>query len=128
MRGQQPLRADDHVSWLVIELAVYKYAMSSDSESASSDSPHANHTDPPTHSQHSPGLSNSSSDDDDIPLQQLLPGGGESTLTLGRSSSRQASQLSCRMAQIPCGSSCQGPRWTTGIGARADELPFARRQ
>ena len=73
MRGQKPLRADPYASWLVHELAVYNAAASSDSEKASSDSPHANQTNPSILSQHPPANpETSSSDDDDIPLQQLF--------------------------------------------------------
>ena len=73
MWGQKPLRADAHAPWLVHELAVYNAAASSDSESACSDSPHANQASPPIISQHPPVNSEtSSSDDDDIFLQQFF--------------------------------------------------------
>ena len=69
MRGQKPLRADDHVSWLFSDLAVYRFADLSDSESAS---PHANQTEPPTLHHHSPANFDTSFDDEDyIPLQQF---------------------------------------------------------
>ena len=72
MRGQKLLRADAHAPWLVHELAVYNASASSDSESARSDSPHANQTNPSILSQHPPATSETSSSDDDIPLQQLF--------------------------------------------------------
>ena len=73
MRGQKPLRVDAHAPWLVHELALYNAAASTDSESASSDPPHADQTDPPILPRHAPATSETASDgDDDIPLQQLF--------------------------------------------------------
>ena len=71
--GDRNLRADAQASWLVHELAVYNAAASSDSESVSSDSPHANQTNPPILSQCPLVNSETSfSSSDDIPLQHLF--------------------------------------------------------